>query len=50
MHITRKGAGTVISAVRFRALLPFKAAGALVRRKFVPAPTAGTVAVLLENF
>ena len=34
MHITRKGAGTAISAVRSQATRPFKAARALVRRKF----------------
>lgn len=33
MFITRKGAGTVISAVRSHATRPFKAARALVRRK-----------------
>jgi hypothetical protein len=32
MFITRKGAGTVISAVRSHATRPFKAARALVRR------------------
>ena len=34
MLITRKGAGTVISAVRSRATRPFEAARVLVRRKF----------------
>jgi hypothetical protein len=43
MLITRKGAGTVISAVRPRATRPFKAARALVRRNLVVVPTAGTI-------
>ena len=50
MRITRKGAGTVISAVRYPATRPFKAARALVRRNMVPVPTAGTVAVHIEKF
>ena len=50
MLITRKGAGTVISAVRSRATRPFKAARALVRRNMVPVPTAGPVAPHIEKF
>ena len=50
MHITRKGAGTVISAVRSHATRPFKAARALVRRKLVSMPTAGMVAPDIEKF
>ena len=50
MQITRKGAGTVISAVRSRATRPFKAARALVRRNVVAVPTAGTVVPHIENF
>ena len=50
MFITRKGAGTVISAVRSHATRPFKAARALVRRKLVSMPTAGTVAPHIEKF
>jgi hypothetical protein len=48
--ITRKGAGTVISAVRSQALGPFKAARALVRRKLKYTPTAGVIASHIENF
>jgi hypothetical protein len=50
MQITRKGAGTVISAVRPRATRPFKAARALVRRLSVAVPTAGTDEAHIENF
>jgi hypothetical protein len=48
-RITRKGAGTAISAVRSQAIQPFKAAGA-GSAQLVSMPTAGTVADLLENF
>jgi hypothetical protein len=51
MHITRKGAGTAISAVRSHATRPFKAARVQVRRKnSVTAPTAGVVGWHIENF
>ncbi|MFC5384855.1 hypothetical protein ACFPLB_02630 [Aquamicrobium segne] len=38
MLITRKGAGTAISAVRSQALGPFKAARAPIRRNMVSFP------------
>jgi hypothetical protein len=50
MLITRKGAGTVISAARTPRVQPLKAALALVRHKLVPVPTAGTVAPDIEKF
>ena len=50
MQITRKGAGTVISAIRPPCVLPFKTASSLVRRNSVPKPTAGMVVRRIENF
>jgi hypothetical protein len=48
--ITRKGAGTVISAVRHLATGPFKAARYAGSAKMICTPTAGVVAGSIENF
>lgn len=50
MLITRKGAGTVISAVRPQASRPFKAARARGIGTKSYTPTAGVVEADIENF